>query len=175
MNKPFEGTVNWAAVDGEKAMWRGGSPTEKALEAMKAQGLKTIIGLEFSVDPAVKKWADANGIKLVTWDDFIPWNAAQPKEKQLPVPKPGEWSYDNLQPGHIRWMADQIQTAHAGDAGVYVHSTHGRDRTAAVLAAWRVQHCGWTKDRSWAELIQSGSSPALPGAAKHVPRWLEIR
>lgn len=46
--------------------------------------------------------------------------------------------------------------------GVFVHCTHGQDRTGLVVGAWRVsQH--WSKVQAYAEMVANGFHPILRG------------
>lgn len=39
---------------------------------------------------------------------------------------------------------------------IYVHCTHGHDRTGLVIGEWRVLHCGWSADAAYQEMKEYG-------------------
>lgn len=44
---------------------------------------------------------------------------------------------------------------------IYVHCTHGHDRTGLVIGEWRVLHCGWPVEQAYQEMIEYGFHPEL--------------
>jgi hypothetical protein len=47
--------------------------------------------------------------------------------------------------------------------GTYVHCTHGQDRTGLVVACFRVQCEGWSKDAATVEMLSLGFHRGLLG------------
>lgn len=45
---------------------------------------------------------------------------------------------------------------------IYVHCTHGHDRTGLVVGEWRVLHCGWPVEQAWQEMREHGFHWELP-------------
>ena len=39
---------------------------------------------------------------------------------------------------------------------LYVHCTHGHDRTGLVIGEWRVLHRGWPIEQAWQEMLEYG-------------------
>lgn len=44
---------------------------------------------------------------------------------------------------------------------IYVHCTHGHDRTGLVIGGWRVKYCGWSIDAAYQEMREYGFHPEL--------------
>jgi protein tyrosine/serine phosphatase len=57
-----------------------------------------------------------------------------------------------------------VEAMRAGN--VFVHCTHGEDRTGLVVGTYRVVAQGWTKERAWREMIARGYHPLFLGLDK---------
>jgi hypothetical protein len=57
--------------------------------------------------------------------------------------------------GSLTWILEEIDAA-VTFGRVLVHCEHGEDRTGLVIAAYRVRHCGWSKECAMAEALQFG-------------------
>lgn len=47
--------------------------------------------------------------------------------------------------------------------GTFIHCEHGQDRTGLVVAVYRVQHDGWTKEQAEKEMLNHGFHKSLGG------------
>jgi protein-tyrosine phosphatase len=55
---------------------------------------------------------------------------------------------------------------------VFVHCAAGVNRTGAVIAAWRMRHCGWSLDAALAEMDRQGVSwERSPQLLEHMRRY----
>lgn len=109
--------------------------TEAKMEYLKSKGVKTVVSMitDQVVSASEQKWADKYGIKLV-WvpvDGFKGPNDAQTKVIQ-------------------QWLNAKDQQP------VYIHCTHGRDRTGVEIGLYRVWTDGWTAHKAYKEMKALG-------------------
>ena len=50
---------------------------------------------------------------------------------------------------------------------IYVHCTHGKDRTGLLVGLFRVRHQGWTSGSAYAEMTRMRFNPRLAGLRSH--------
>jgi protein tyrosine/serine phosphatase len=117
---------------------RGGFPTLKGLDALKEMGVKTIVDLrrdDLQIY-AERMHCAKLGINYISlpMGDFVP-----PKE-----------------------LTDTYMTAVAKaqkdptEAPVFLHCSHGSDRTSFLVALWRVQHQNWSLAEAGEEMLRRG-------------------
>ncbi|MBX9692191.1 MAG: dual specificity protein phosphatase family protein [Cyanobacteria bacterium] len=70
----------------------------------------------------------------------------------LPVPQ----HTNEITADHMLRVAELIEESRQGGNGVFVHCAHGRDRTGAAIATWRMRHQGWTAQRAANEMLNYG-------------------
>jgi protein tyrosine/serine phosphatase len=118
-------------------LFRGGMPTDDALQELKALGVGLIIDLreEGTERQAEKQKVEQLGIRYA----HVPMRA-------LSAPRPAE----------IQQVLSLI--LHESSAKVYVHCLRGKDRTGTVIACYRIQHDGWDNQRALAEAKDYGMS-----------------
>lgn len=136
--KVMNGIPNLSQVS--TSIWRGGQPTLEGWLWLKQQGVTNVIKLnpeyEASDQPAV-----ALGFNVQSYPiDMM--------EMILGEPKP--------------WNALVAAKAIDGRA-VFLHCSHGCDRTGLAIAIHRVMHDGWTKAQAKREMMAHGFSPELHG------------
>ena len=133
--KTNHGVPNLAQV--EPGIWRGGQPTAEGWQYLKSLGVRTSIKLnlvcEGSDDLAV-----SNGLRVV----YLPISTV---EQTIGKPK-----VDRL------YKAVSCLTNN-----VFIHCTHGQDRTGLVVGAYRVRVCHWSKPAAYREMEQHGFHPLL--------------
>lgn len=127
---PAEDLGNFGKV--EDTLWRGARPTEKGLQQLKAQGVKTIVNFENdkTVVQAEETWCKANGVRFVS----IPLSVITP-------PKVSK--------------IDQF-LAIANDPAarpLYFHCMQGSDRTGTAAFSYRITHDGWSYDKAYQEMV----------------------
>jgi hypothetical protein len=129
-------------------LFRGGVPNDDHLKVLLETGviskqspkapvqIKTIINLLTpSQDAAsIQHEADvalAHGVKFVNIP--LPWQTVAPT------------------PMIETWFRE-VALARAAHTGIYIHCTHGRDRTGSMVAIYREQFDGWTPKKALAEM-----------------------
>ena len=117
------------------ALYRGGYPSARHVRNLAAdKGIRTIVSLTGKVDDEDEKamLAAARDLQLRT----------------LRFPMPGNGCVEDL--GVLDKAADAIHNA--ANRPVFFHCAAGKQRSNAVLAAYRMRHCGWTLAEALAEL-----------------------
>ena len=118
--------------------WRGAAPSYAGIDRLKQLGVKTVIDLRRSEDriAAERQYVEAQGIKYVSlpMGNFIP--SLQKQQTFLQI------------------MQNASETT--ADAPVFLHCSHGSDRTGYLTALWRVQHDHWSILEACAEMFQYG-------------------
>jgi protein tyrosine/serine phosphatase len=115
--------------------YRGGMPSAAALRELRDGGIKTVVSLA-----GEKKYLEAErtavhelGMKFV----HIPLKAWR---------KPSNNDIDAF----LQVVARKEKEP------VFVHCVHGRDRTGAMVAMYRIQHDSWSAERAYDEMKQHG-------------------
>jgi protein tyrosine/serine phosphatase len=118
-------------------LFRGGMPTDDALQELKAMGIGLIIDLreESAARRTEKQKVEHLGIRY----EHVPM-------RTLTAPRPAE----------IQQVLALI--LRESSCKVYVHCLRGKDRTGTVIACYRIQHDGWDNERALAEAKDYGMS-----------------
>jgi len=117
------------------ALYRGGYPSARHVRNLAAdKGVRTIVSLTGKVDDEDEKamLAAVRDLRLRT----------------LRFPMPGNGCVEDL--GVLDEAADAIHNAE--NRPVFFHCAAGKQRSNAVLAAYRMKHCGWALAEALAEL-----------------------
>jgi protein tyrosine/serine phosphatase len=119
-------------------LYRGGEPTERGLAQLKQMGVSTVIDLRRSKQNIALERIQAEqlGLKYISlpMGNFIP---STNKQAQF-------------------FAAVTSASQHPESGRVFLHCSHGSDRTGFMVALWRVQHDGWSiADAAW-EMVNSG-------------------
>jgi len=119
---------------------RGGEPNKEGWEYLQSQGFKIVIKLN----------TDAEGS-----DDYA-------RQCGMTVDK---YPITFLQQIFGPPYRTQIAVWEAAECGekVFVHCSHGEDRTGLIVAMYRHQVQGWTKDAARKEMLALGFHPAELG------------
>jgi protein tyrosine/serine phosphatase len=131
---------NFAEV--EPGVYRGGQPTARGWEDLKALGVQYDIKLDTNSEAS-----DAGAAKAGIFVHFFPISLY---EQTLGTPKPYVLEY-------APW---------AIGPGTYIHCEHGQDRTGLIVGLYRLQVEHWTKARAYAEMRAHGFHPELLGLCR---------
>jgi tyrosine-protein phosphatase SIW14 len=134
------GIDNFGVVS-EGTLYRGGQPSEKGIQTLRARGVRTIVNLRNDPDPREQVWAAAAGMQYVV----IPSGCHNPSAEDLR-------SFLSIMEG--RPSPPQIERP--VELPVFVHCHAGRDRTGLFVAAYRVLEDHWSSDRAIREMDDYG-------------------
>lgn len=131
---------NFQQVDA--TLYRGGKPTIEHLQELKRQGVDTVIcfrtgyqGNEFNEAQAVTN----SGMKYVHLP-FISWN--DPPEE------------------HVQKFFEVMDKARANREKVFIHCTHGKDRTGLFAGMYKVHYGLDSIDNCVKEMLELGHNQA---------------
>jgi tyrosine-protein phosphatase SIW14 len=121
----------------ERGLARGGQPSAEGLRTLRDLGYRTVIS--FRKNPAERRRLERMGIRYVE----IPmraglFGAAPPSDRDVAQ--------------FLSIVADSTQRP------VFIHCRHGKDRTGAMAAIYRIAACGWTKEEAVDEMQAFGFS-----------------
>jgi len=118
--------------------WRGAAPSFAGIDALKKLGVKTIVDLRRTPQriEAERKYCQLVGVKYVSlpMGDFIPTVG---KQKTF-----------------LTIVNEAAQNSQA--APVFLHCSHGSDRTGYLTALWRVTHDHFSAAEAITEMFQHG-------------------
>jgi protein tyrosine/serine phosphatase len=118
--------------------WRGAAPTFAGIDALKKLGVKTIVDLRRTPQriEAERKYCSMIGVNYVSlpMGDFIP---SAGKQKSF-----------------LKIVSEAAQNSQA--APVFLHCSHGSDRTGYLTALWRVTNDHWSAAEAITEMLQHG-------------------
>ena len=118
--------------------WRGAAPSFAGLDELKKLGVRTVIDLRRSNDRIAeeRKYCGLIGMNYVSLPlgDFVP---SLSKQREF------------------MFIINDAAT-HPANGPVFLHCSHGSDRTGFLTALWRVQHDHWSILEAGAEMLQYG-------------------
>lgn len=119
-------------------LYRGGAPSPRGLAQLKQMGVSAVIDLRRNKQniEVERILTQQLGLKYISlpMGNFIP---SQNKQAQF-----------------FSVVSSAASNPRAG--AVFLHCSHGSDRTGFMVAMWRVQHDGWTIAEAAAEMLSSG-------------------
>jgi len=135
----------------DKGIWRGGQPETAVDWQQLAQELKLAFVLKLNVadNPQIPEpGATVMGMKVI----YMPLDWVEQTFGEPPI-------------DYLVKTSELINTCRLPmpDGGVFVHCTHGQDRTGVVVGAYRVLSQGWTKEAAYKEMLDNGFHPLLRG------------
>ncbi len=147
LNAPKQETLNTPTVSARELpnfhvvhnyLYRGAAPSFAGMDQLKTLGVKTVIDLRRTpiMLEAEKAHLDKLNIRYVSipMGDWIP-----SKEKQ-----------------ELFLRTVSAAASDPSQAPVFLHCSHGSDRTGFLTAMWRVQHDGWSLGQAAVEMLQHG-------------------
>lgn len=121
--------------------YRGSKPSESQYKELADLGIKTVIDLRLNSkkkNEEIESLLNKYNIKFVS----IPLHPSIP-----PTKKQTETFFSIINNPKM--------------APVYVHCTHGQDRTGIMSALYRVEKCNWNYDQAYKEMVDVGYHPNL--------------
>ena len=136
------GIPNFAVV--ERGVYRGGQPqTLEDWRWLYSVGVRDVVKLNTHSEG--DDVARALGMHVYYYPiDFVSQTVGKPD------------------PREIKEAADVVYFAHLEHVGVYVHCSHGQDRTGLVVGNYRLIE-GWSKYAAYREMVRYGFHPQLRG------------
>lgn len=134
------GVPNLATVS--PGIYRGGQPTAEGWQYLKD---------ELHVTLVVKLNTDAEGSDAQSGITTI----------ALPMPPSSFWSL--LERPEASSVFQAVVAMGLSSGPVYVHCTHGQDRTGLVVGTYRLLHDEWTTQAAWNEMLDHGFHRTLLG------------
>jgi protein tyrosine/serine phosphatase len=116
-------------------LYRGAQPKKGGLARLAQLGVRTVINLRTSGDRARKEEIEARALGLQYYNVPLPWYG-RPTDEQVQ-------------------QVLQIITAPENQP-VFVHCSHGVDRTGLIVAVYRITKHGWTSADAKAEAKRFG-------------------
>jgi protein tyrosine/serine phosphatase len=116
-------------------LYRGQQPSDKGLEMLKAKGIKTVVNLRYTKSAIAheKEVVEKLGMKFVS----IPINCFT----LVPQRQVDQW---------LKTVNDPANQP------VFVHCTHGKDRTGAFTGIYRVETQDWKFSQAYKEMKERG-------------------
>jgi hypothetical protein len=161
-NLCINGIPNLHAVAGEESgghrVFRGGQPTPEGWSylhdtlGVTTLGVTTVVKLnapEESWGQGVDEPARQLGMTVV--DASIPPHDYGLVPRSLPQP------FEGIPEDRIALAVATL--ANADHGAVYVHCTHGRDRTGLIVGLFRVLEQQWAPKKAWDEMNEEGFRP----------------
>jgi len=142
-------------VEVAPGQYRGGQPTLERWDYLQSRGVRTIVKLNYDTEDPDEPSASMLGMVV----------------HRVPFPPSG---VDDALGGPtvaqmrqaVAWLSDPKLRP------VYVHCSHGHDRTGLVVGTYRVTR-GWSKAKAWDEMVKLGYHPVALGLTDfwrdHVP------
>ena len=122
-------------------LYRGGQPKPGGLQRLRELGVKTIVNLRGEDPNARAEGEAARSLGLRYYSISLP-QFSKPRDEE------------------VQRVLDLINASE--NQPVFVHCHHGRDRTGAIIACYRISHDGWTAEAAKHEAKRYGLS------------WIEI-
>lgn len=145
---PKEDLGHFFKVD--DGLMRGQQPTDKGFEQLKGMGVKSVVYLHFNKKQAAHEKAVVEGLGMSFTHIPMSW-IMPPKQAQIE-----------------QWLNITMSEA---QRPVFVHCQHGKDRTGAMVAIYRMAHDKWAYDKARAEMKERGFRSILFGLTYGVKRF----
>lgn len=126
-------------------LYRSSDPTDQDIHTLsKEYGIKTIIDFRTKVDEKEKEIAESLGMKYIR----LPWSAH---------------FHNIINVGYYLKVAEKFLKLINDDDlyPIHIHCKHGRERTGALVAIYRIANEGWTSVQALEEMKTFGYKPYL--------------
>jgi protein tyrosine/serine phosphatase len=155
---PHPAPINNFQIVDVNGLYRGGQPAEERdWVYLKNIGIRTVIKLNKYSSQTEERdelsSAKEHGIKVI----------------EIPI-QPEDWPHNwNLWAAPTNEQVNEAVRAleHRENWPVYIHCSHGKDRTGLIVAIYRVRNNNYCKDTAYNEMNWYGANPFLFGP-KHV-------
>lgn len=124
-------------------VYRGGQPTYKGWKYLHSLGVRNVVKLNSYAEGDSDNVAVALGMRVYC----LPISLCQQT-----IGEP-----DRIQ------LREAVALMMPIDGPVFVHCSHGEDRTGLVVAQYRVHVQGWTRREAESEMMEMGFNPWLRG------------
>lgn len=146
--EPLESQIdNFEKVSNE--LWRGASPSDRAVEELANKGVKTIINLRLEGDSTRHEAIVAKKLGINYYN--IPLGFASPDLEKVE-------SFLNI-------------VNNTENQPVFVHCRQGADRTGMLVAIYRILRQDWTFERTYKEMRTHHFKPFLVSFKRIVQRF----
>lgn len=129
---PFGGVKNFGCVSPH--FYRGGQPTEKGVENLRASGIAAVVNLRDDPQPEEERWVHRAGMEYFP----IRTNCHAPRDADV-----------------AKFL--EFLRSHANKK-IFVHCHYGVDRTGLMIAAYRMTEQHWTAEKAREEMTYFGFS-----------------
>ncbi|OFZ21245.1 MAG: hypothetical protein A2X94_07235 [Bdellovibrionales bacterium GWB1_55_8] len=121
-------------------IYRGAQPDKAGYDALKALGVRTVVGLRTSGWPIFResRLAEARGIRFIS----VPLG-----------------SFSTPQDRDIHLVLDYLSDPALRP--IFIHCRHGEDRTGLLVGLYRVFQQNWTPADAYAEMLKYNFHPLL--------------
>ncbi len=125
--------VDFAQVS--PGLYRGAEPSERCLGHLAASGIRKIVNLRDEEEASEREQAQARTLGM----------------RYVNIPMSG---FGRPEADEVRSVLTTIRASE--NQPVFLHCRHGRDRTGAIVAAYRMAHEGWPAERAVQEAKEFG-------------------
>ncbi len=146
--------ANFGVVE-EGAIYRGSQPTAAQIEELQRRGVRTIVKLNTQELSSERAAAARAGMRLL----YVPLSARTVGTRQA---------------------CEEVERAYAAmvdpnNQPVFVHCSHGRDRTGFLVGVFRERAEGWDYAKVKSELEMYGHNAAMHAVFPHIEEALAAR
>jgi protein tyrosine/serine phosphatase len=148
----YEELPNFHQVNAQ--VFRGAQPKRGGFAKLAQMGVKTVINLRASNDRAQAEEAEVRAAGMRYF--------SEPMER---LGRP-----DDAQVARILSLINAPE-----NQPVFVHCSHGADRTGTIVACYRISHDGWTSEAAKQEAKRYGLKPWERGMKDYIHDYYEKR
>jgi protein tyrosine/serine phosphatase len=118
------------------SLFRGGRPQQNDLAQVQSRyGVSTVVDIENNVQAIRQERGFAAQLQMEFISEPMDWET-RPSDDQ------------------VNAILDLLK--HSNGGPVFIHCTHGEDRTGLIVGLYRVEVQGWTPEQAYSEMLQMG-------------------